>query len=231
MTAILRPRGLGTTRRRALLDLALGGGALATVAGCGEQAKAQLPQVCDEESAITDDRAPLSSALIMEWLVVEAYEALAGAPFSQEVKDAFALFGAHHAEHVGWAKTDYEAIGIELPERSPLPTLPDACFESDETAVRLALTLETDAVSSYVGVVKQITDPERRRVAAAVLATEMSHVMTIRAALAVPGRFDLITELAAEAFTDVTTLSVEPAWRICETATAGGSDEYGGSGE
>lgn len=205
MANILRGRQtLPVSRRRLLMELALGTGAFAGLAGCGEKAQAQVASDCDALPQGND--APLLETLVvMEDIAARTYEAAEGL-LSAELKPAAAAFAAHHWAHKRDAAEKLAALGGQDPqlveELTNLPDLPD-----DLSVLRYALAAEKQAVNAYLGILSQLTSPSLRVRAADILGCEVAHVVALRSVLPAPdgtegdvlaaAAFDFITDVVA----------------------------------
>lgn len=178
MAAILRDRTLDPGRRRVLRDLALGTFGLGALHGA---ARAQASGPCGP--LVDFDRQLLWSEVRMERVAVVMYDALS--PYlSEPVRWAGELFRDHHAQHLAEASALLQAAGEALPPEVE-PELP-AVELTDTGILTVALSVETQAVSTYVGLVSQLADERLRVSAADIMGCEVGHVVTLRAALAGP---------------------------------------------
>lgn len=136
----------------------------------------------------------LASEFLMEDYAIFAYTAALPALRSGE-RDLAALFRDHHRAHQDHARETLIARGLSAP--TPPSTYDVTLPERSEDILRLALTLEAQAVNGYHAFVAQHGDPALRTVSASVLACEVMHVVALLEALgdAAPYDFAFGTEL------------------------------------
>ncbi|MCA9544175.1 MAG: ferritin-like domain-containing protein [Myxococcales bacterium] len=213
MANILRGRQtLPIDRRRLLMELALGTGAFAGLAGCGEKAQAQTAPDCEPLTGASD-AALLETLVVMEDIAARTYEAAEGL-LSVELKPAAAAFAAHHWAHKRDAAEQLAALGGADPklvdELTHLPDLPD-----DLSILRYALAAEKQAVNAYLGILSQLTSTDLRYRAADILGCEIAHVVALRTVLPAPDGHDGDVMSAID-FGFITQVVAPARWRTPE---------------
>lgn len=193
------------SRRRSLQRLAVSTGLL-WVVGCVERSKGGAPPLAadpddpgDEvDDALPPDAGPLITQFRMEDAAVFAYDAAAPAMRDADLKRTLIQFREHHQRHQDEAVKALEALGVALPTLPETYALPDLGDDPDAAVVKYALTLETQAVAAYLGVISDLADAGFRRTAASILVSESAHVVWLRQRFGLPDAFDvgLATDLS-----------------------------------
>jgi hypothetical protein len=149
------------------------GGAGGGGGGGGAGGAAALP--LDEAEAQV-----LAAEFLMEDYAIFAYTAAAPA-LDDATRAVVTLFRDHHKAHQDHAGETLIARGLSAP--TP-PETYDVELPSDPIAIlRLALSLEAQAVNGYHAFVAQHGDPALRTVAASILACEVTHAVALLQAL------------------------------------------------
>jgi hypothetical protein len=136
----------------------------------------------------------LVAEFLMEDYAIFAYGAAAPA-LDADARAMAERFRSHHVAHQDHAGETLRRRGY------PVPTTPDTYdveLPGDQPGIlRLALTLETQAVSGYHAFVAQHAEPALRAVSASILACEVAHVVALLTALGedAPFEFAFATEL------------------------------------
>lgn len=167
------------SRRQVLVTggLTLTFGSLAAACGSGggpePVAVPEVETTSEEADGASTDLAALNTALSLEVLIFDAYQAASdfGLVQSSEVTDALALFQQHHREHRDTLIALVEAAGGEpFTTANPVvkaalvdPTLLSVTEERD--FVRLAHDLEQSSTQLYVHTVTTLSTPELRSAA------------------------------------------------------------------
>jgi hypothetical protein len=173
----LKQLGLGLTAfpLAACFPRAGGSGAVDADAGGGGAGGGQAPLPLDEAEAQV-----LASEFLMEDYAIFAYTAAAPA-LDDATRAVATLFRDHHKAHQDHAGETLIARGYPAP--TP-PSTYDVELPSDPIAIlRLALSLEAQAVNGYHAFVAQHGDPALRTVAASILACEVTHAVALLQAL------------------------------------------------
>ena len=134
------------------------------------------------------DEATLVSIYTMEDLAAFAARAAAEA-LKPTLRDLTLRFAEHHDAHRALARDALAAFEVELPMLPETYALPAAANERE--ILLAALTLETQAVIAYLGLIAQTDDPQRRASVASILASEVAHTVALREALGDPGASDV----------------------------------------
>jgi hypothetical protein len=122
----------------------------------------------------------LAAEFLMEDYAIFAYTAAAPA-LDDATRAVATLFRDHHKAHQDHAGETLIARGLSAP--TP-PATYDVELPSDPIAIlRLALSLEAQAVNGYHAFVAQHGDPALRTVAASILACEVTHAVSLLQAL------------------------------------------------
>lgn len=150
-------------------------------AGAGGTADAGAPPPLEESEANV-----LSAAFLMEDYAIFAYTAAAPAldPATRAVAE---LFRDHHVAHQDHAGETLIQRGLSAP--TPPETYDVTLPETPGEILRLALTLEAQAVTGYHAFVAQHGEPALRTVAASILACEVTHAVALLQALGDPAPF------------------------------------------
>jgi len=136
----------------------------------------------------------LAAEFLMEDYAIFAYGTTAPV-LDGDLRAMFSPFRDHHIAHQDHAGETLQRRGY------PVPTPPatyDIDLPTEPTGVlRLALTLETQAVDGYHAFVAQHGDPALRAVSASILACEVAHVVALLTVLGAdaPYGFAFSTEL------------------------------------
>lgn len=166
----------------------LGAGGTPDAGGGGDLSDASVAPLDEAEAGV------LASQFLMEDFAIFAYVA-AGPALPAEVQPVAALFADHHRAHQDHAGTVLRERGAPVPE---LPSTYDVELPGTVPEIlRLALTLENQAVGAYHAFVAQHGEPALRSVAASILACETAHVVALLQALGDAGAlgFAFATEL------------------------------------
>jgi rubrerythrin len=198
---------LGLPSRRDVLrigGLGIAGSALLAACGGDDGGDARTDPSTKNAPAATDeldpgpetDRVLLNTALSLEVLAVDAYRRMGelGLVESASIRDAFAVFAAHHAEHRDVLAGVVQAAGVEpflVPNPAVRvafvdPALLGATVQGD--LVRLAHDLERAAAQTYVHATGVLSTVEQRGQAMAIGAVEARHAAIL----------DSLGELATE---------------------------------
>lgn len=204
---LIRARRLDPSRRRALVQMALGTAAFGGLTGCApEQAQAQVAPDCPD--LVLRDVPLLESLAVMEGVAVDTYLGAADL-MTPATRPAALAFAEHHAAHRQYAVDALAAREIGEPERLPLTNLPalpaEPSDDGDAAILAYALSVEMQAVRAYMGLIAQLAAPDIRTKAADIMASEVAHVVALRAVLPEPaGTGDVISAAAFDFFTDLT---------------------------
>lgn len=128
----------------------------------------------------------LSASFLMEDYAIFAYTAAAPA-LDPDARAMAELFRDHHVAHQDHAGETLVKRGLAAP--TPPETYEVALPSTPGEIMRLALTLEAQAVNGYHAFVAQHGEPALRTVAASILACEVTHVVALLQALGDPAPF------------------------------------------
>ncbi len=169
MAIIQTSRKLDRSRRKVLMQL----GMATTAFGLAGPAMAQ---------GASNDAGLIASEIWMEGVAIDLY-AFAAENLSSELKPVAELFGDHHAQHLAEAQRAALSIGLPEPPKRIGVQIEPTGQKSDADILAFALRTETQAVFAYEGLITQMSGADLRGHTMAIYASEVGHVIALRAAL------------------------------------------------